>query len=118
MLDMVACADLIIPFHGRVDHLLACLRALAAGGTPILGQILLIDDGSTADQARRAMRECLALPLRIRWLALPERSGFVRAVNVGWGATSASTTIILNSDTVLSASVLSGLCRALVTNDD
>lgn len=115
---MVTYGDVVIPFHGRVDLLLSCLRAIAAGGAHSLGIFLLVDDGSPADQARQAMRECLALPLRIRWLTLPERSGFVRAVNVGWAATSANATIILNSDTVVSASVLSGLCRALDNNED
>jgi GT2 family glycosyltransferase len=110
-------ADAIIPFHGRVDVLITCLKSLAKGCAPV-DSILLVDDGSTADQTRLAKRECSELRLPLRWLTLPRRCGFVRAVNAGWMATKERTTIVLNSDTIPTAAHLHELRHALSEGDE
>jgi len=109
---MTVRADVIIPFHGQSAMLLRCLSALAAGPR-IAGTVFLVDDASPVADRYHAERALSGSALPVCWLQLPQRSGFVAAVNAGWRQCRSAVAVMLNSDTVAAANVLSELVAAI-----
>lgn len=107
--------DVIIPFHGRVDLLARCLRALADNGA-IGGRVYLVDDGSPCRLDYRARRAFDALGLPIHWLQHDTRQGFVAAVNHAWARCREPATLVLNNDVVVPPDLVRRL-RACLLND-
>ncbi len=104
-------ADIILPFHNGVDMLIPCLGALATARTD--ANVFLVDDGSKTTERQRAQRAATALPLRVTWITSPQRLKFVKAVNFAWQRCTSPVVVILNSDTVPPAGLLSKLTSAL-----
>lgn len=105
-------ADVIVPFHGKTGLLTRCLKALFFPSS-LEGSVYLVDDGSSKADAFAARRLADLLPLPVRWLSLPVKSGFVAAVNHAWRKCSKNIVIILNNDTVPPPCLLPRLTTAL-----
>jgi len=123
--------DVVVPIHGAADELGRCLRSLLAHTDLERHRLLLILDGPQP----AAIAETLAASLAgladpggdagpagpgaavagsgrcIRVIELPERGGFVAAVNRGMGESSRDV-VLLNSDTRVTAGWLGKLQRA------
>lgn len=89
---MPASIDVVIPACNRFDLTDSCLRHLEA--QTVVHQVIVVDDGSTDDTARR---------LRERWPdVLVERfetaRGFAQACNRGVAAGSGEAVVLLNND--------------------
>ena len=104
-------ADVIIPFHNRSDVLIRCLGSLSS--VRLEASIVLVDDGSKSAERELVQRTTEEWGLPVEWIVLPQRSGFVHAANAGWLACSQPISVILNSDTLLPADVISKLVTCL-----
>ena len=111
-----ASVDVIVPFCGRSDLLLVCLHALAQ--LPPRGVVYVVDDGSPASEAQVAKTACGSLPLQLRWISLPQRTGFVHAANCGWSESRARIAVILNSDTIPAPGLMGRLSALLQSRED
>lgn len=104
-------ADVIIPFHNRSDVLIRCLGALSRARLD--AAILLVDDASDPAERKLVQRATEALALPVKWIVLPRRSGFVQAVNTAWLGCGQPISVILNSDTLPPAGLISKLVTCL-----
>jgi GT2 family glycosyltransferase len=77
------------------------------------GSVFLVDDASSVAERQLVRSAVAALPLPIQWISLPQRRGFVGAVNAAWPRCASAVSVILNSDTVPSADLLPKLLAAL-----
>jgi glycosyltransferase involved in cell wall biosynthesis len=74
--------SVIIPVHnGDGDLLVAAARSVLAQG-PVLERLIVVDDGSTAETTRAALRKLAALP-RVQVITLPTNQGVSAARNAG-----------------------------------
>lgn len=107
-------ADVIIPFHNRSDLLIRCLGSLSC--TRLNAAIVLVDDGSDPAERKLVQRAIEEWALPVEWVVLPRRAGFVQAVNAAWHACNRPISIILNSDTLPPADLISKLVTCLRQN--
>ena len=98
---------IIVPYNARAD-LQRCLESLQAAPPAAAHEIIVVDNGSTdgsADAARRING--------VRVIDAGANLGFARANNLGIRASSGAALLLLNSDTVVSPSVLDRLLGEL-----
>jgi GT2 family glycosyltransferase len=104
--------DVIIPFHGRSDLLLGCLRAMA-GNSAIAGSVFLVDDGSLQPPSETVQAAIRDLNLPVRWVRFDRRRGFVEAVNGTWPQCRSPVVLILNNDVFIEADTIAQICAAI-----
>jgi len=110
---MRSAADIVIPMHGRADLLTTCLTALDRGNGGAIETVYVVDDASPEDEASRARASCAGRRIRVEWLRLHARSGFLSAAMAGWAASNRPITIVMNSDTVPAPGAIAALCDIL-----
>ncbi len=96
----------VIPNWNGVDDLRDCLASVRSQRGVEL-ELMVVDNGSTDGSVDLLISE------DIPHVALPQNSGFARAVNLGTARTESSLVMVLNADTVLASGALSHLAREL-----
>jgi GT2 family glycosyltransferase len=111
-------ASIVIPCFNGMAHTDACLTAL--GETlpdDFRGEIIVVDDASNADTARRLKAWTRREP-RLRVLRNRTNLGFLRSVNKGAEAATGDILIFLNNDTIPVAGWLPPLLRVFTDHAD
>jgi GT2 family glycosyltransferase len=107
--------DVVVPIHGAADELGRCLRSLLAHTDLERHRLLLILDGPQSAAVGATIAAAIGGPAAggraLQTIELPERGGFVAAVNRGMGE-SHRDVVLLNSDTRVTAGWLDKLQRA------
>ena len=100
--------DVVVPIHGAAEELGRCLRSLLAHTDLDRHRLLLVLDGP---QSAAVTATIAAASGGCHAIELPERGGFVAAVNRGMGESDRDV-VLLNSDTRVTAGWLDKLQRA------
>ncbi|HUZ01789.1 MAG TPA: glycosyltransferase family 2 protein [Thermomicrobiaceae bacterium] len=100
--------DVVIPTYNGREHLAVCLPALERQGFTDFG-VIVVDDGSGDDTAEFVRQVMPAATV----LCLERNRGFVSAVNLGIGRSSAELVALLNNDTEPEPDWLDALVAAL-----
>jgi GT2 family glycosyltransferase len=95
----------VVPSWNSLDLLPGCLGSLKGQGADL--ELLVVDNGST-DGTIEYLRE-----QDVPHIALPENTGFARAVNLGVARTRAAAVLVLNVDTELEPGCVAALRQAL-----
>jgi GT2 family glycosyltransferase/glycosyltransferase involved in cell wall biosynthesis len=90
--------DVIIPVYRGLEETRRCLESVLAAPSPLLGEIIVIDD-HTPEPALGALLEQYHAAGRIRLIRPARRLGFVAASNRGIMAAGRRDVILLNNDT-------------------
>jgi GT2 family glycosyltransferase/glycosyltransferase involved in cell wall biosynthesis len=108
-----------IPVYGGPGLLAECLTSVLAH-TPADTPILIADDASP-DPAIRGLVESFAAAEtnehELAYLRQPENLGFPGNVNAAFAAAAPADVVVLNSDCVVAAGWLEGLCRAALSDE-
>jgi GT2 family glycosyltransferase/glycosyltransferase involved in cell wall biosynthesis len=99
-------ATIIVPVHNHLDVTLHCLHAIARSGDHTPFEVLVVDDASSDDSARRLP----AIP-GLRYLRNAENLGFIGACNAGAAAARGDMLVFLNNDTLVQPGWLDALLR-------
>src|SRR5579862_606377 len=97
--------DVVVPIHGAADELGRCLRSLLAHTDLERHRLLLVLDGPQSAAVAEAVAAAMDEPVgaaasrtrTVEVIRLPERGGFVAAVNRGMSE-SGRDVVLLNSD--------------------
>lgn len=100
----------IVTFNARTD-VLACLASVHAHPPARSWDLIVVDNASTDGTPDAIAAEWPS----VRLVRLPSNRGFAAANNVGIRDTAADLVLLLNSDTLVQAGQLEGLCVALET---
>jgi GT2 family glycosyltransferase len=94
-------ADILIPFFGKPDLLKRCLNSVknSVSGRP--HRILLVDDGSPAEDRRAVDRDLANLALPVDVITHDSNRGYKEAIGTGIRHCGHSLVILLNNDTVV-----------------
>jgi GT2 family glycosyltransferase len=92
-------ADIVIPVHGGITRVLACLDSVLADLSPP-SHVIVVDDASPEPDLIAAL-DRLARQKRIRLIRNRRNQGFPRSANAGLLAASGRDVILLNSDTLV-----------------
>jgi GT2 family glycosyltransferase len=92
--------DVVVPVHGGIDRVLACLDSVFAALTRP-SRVIVIDDASPEADLICAL-DALARKQRIRLIRNRRNMGFAASANVGFAAAASRDAILLNSDTLVS----------------
>jgi GT2 family glycosyltransferase len=103
--------DIVVPIHGAAAELDRCLASLLAHTDLERHRLLLVLDGPQPALVTETVAAAAGRPHDIRVIELPQRGGFVAAVNRGMGE-SGRDVVLLNSDTRVTAGWLEKLQRA------
>ena len=104
--------DVVVPIHGAAAELGRCLASLRAHTDLGRHRLLLVLDGPQPAAVAETVAAAMGvLGGGIRVIELPERGGFITAVNRGMGESSRDV-VLLNSDTRVTAGWLEKLQRA------
>ena len=101
--------SIVIPVHGKADLTRRCLASVAADGSTIPYEVVVVDDDSPDDTA--AMLEKVG---NVRVVRNAVNLGFTRACNAGIARASGEYLVLLNNDT----EVAPGWLEALVATAD
>jgi GT2 family glycosyltransferase len=104
--------DVIIPVHDGLDHLKACLDSLEVHRTSALGQIILVNDCSSA-QTRAWLRKFGRTRPNVQVVHTRRRSGFTRSLALGLAHSRARRFVALNSDCIVTDCWLERLGAAM-----
>ncbi|MGL6209390.1 MAG: glycosyltransferase [Paracoccaceae bacterium] len=104
--------DVIIPVHDGLDHLQACLESIERHRSPSLGQIILVNDCSSAETRAWLRKYARARP-NVHLLHTRKRSGFTRSLALGLTSSLAKRFVALNSDCVVGEHWLERLSAAM-----
>lgn len=110
--------DIVLPVHGGLRHVRACLEALRLW-TEDHHRLIVVDDASD-DETRQVLLETV----RRDWGAsgtvlVNERNlGFLQTANLGMRAGSAPVVVLLNSDTLVAPGWVEGLTTCLRSRPD
>ncbi len=85
----------LIPTYNEALNISGVLQVLSA--TPILDEIILVDDGSK-DNTLAILQEAASRDSRIRVIQHEKNKGKGQAIFTGWAATSASILVLLDAD--------------------
>ena len=74
--------DVVLPFRGRADLVVPCLRSVAQcwHGT---GKVILVDDASPAPESALVSAAVPHLGLPVEWVSNAENRGFLASINEG-----------------------------------
>jgi GT2 family glycosyltransferase/glycosyltransferase involved in cell wall biosynthesis len=97
-------ATIVVPVHNQLDVTLRCLNALARSGDRTPFEVLVVDDASSDDSARR-------LPgiAGLRYLRNAQNLGFIGACNAGAALARGDMLVFLNNDTLVQPGWLDAL---------
>lgn len=101
--------SIVIPVHGKSRLTTACLSSIAAAGSAVPYEVIVVDDDSPDDTAAMLRRV-----KNVRVLRNQENLGFTRSCNVGLAVASSDYLILLNNDT----EVTPGWIESLVATAD
>ncbi len=107
-MSIAALSIVVVTFNAR-DDVLACLASVHDNPPDRDWQLVVVDNQS-ADGTPDAIAERWS---DVQLLRLPENIGFAAANNIGIRETHGDLILLLNSDTLVEAGQLEGLCRAL-----
>lgn len=94
--------DVVIPVYRGLDETRLCLESVLAAPSPLLGDVIVVDDRSP-DADLVAYLDRLAASGAIRLVRNRRNLGFVRSVNAGMTEAGDHDVILLNSDTEVPA---------------
>lgn len=106
----------IIPQHGRADLTLACVESFVEHHAEA-SRVLVVDDGSPADQWQQLRSGLLRLDFaghRVELLRQSRRTGVTAAWNLGARAVVSEFVVFLNNDTVTAGDWLTPLLAPLL----
>lgn len=109
--------DVIVPVHNGLDVTLRAVQAVIQHASPILGRLILVDDGSSATTAA-ALSQVAATNPRVVLVGCPVRQGFTKAICEGVKHSESSAFVALNSDTIVTRGWLEKLSAGLHAADD
>lgn len=100
----------VIPNYNGIEYLSDCLQALEnqEPETPDF-TVLVVDNGSTDGSVAQLAESRPA----VKWILLPENTGFCHAVNVGIEASDTPYVILLNNDTKVKTGFIKSLYKAI-----
>ncbi|SNY53986.1 Glycosyltransferase, GT2 family [Pseudooceanicola antarcticus] len=104
--------DVIIPVHNGREVLRDCLKSIEAARSPLMGKLILVDDGSSRG-TRAWLRAYQLRHPRTRLLRTRGPLGFTRALQAGLSASKAPRFVALNSDTLVGEGWLEQLSAAM-----
>jgi GT2 family glycosyltransferase len=102
--------DIVIVNFNTAEDLDRCVTALGTHPPTALGEIVVVDNGST-DASLELIR---GRHPTVRVIALEQNLGFAAATNIGIRQTRAPLVLLLNSDTVVPAGALDALAERLI----
>ncbi len=108
----------IVPVHGGLRHVRACLRSLMAYPQETPHVVVIIDDASPETAVEEFLEEFARRNPTIRHLQNRENLGFVRTVNRGMALYPQHDVVILNSDTEVANDWLDRLRRCAYERAD
>ncbi|MBP7006195.1 glycosyltransferase family 2 protein, partial [Patescibacteria group bacterium] len=103
--------SILIPVYNHAQELVACLRALK-GQTLQPSEVIVIDDAST-DDPEAVIQAAGLRNVVTRWIRSEKNQGAPMARNEAFAASSGSSVMFLDADTVLRADALHLLAQAL-----
>lgn len=107
-------ADIIVCVHNALDDVKICLNSILSYTIPPY-QLILVDDGSATDT--RIYLENFARAQGCTLLRHDVAKGYTLAANAGLRSSKADYTILLNSDTIVSADWLPRMINCAKAND-
>ena len=90
----------VVPVYRDAALTRACLQSVLSSSSPVVGDVIAIDDASPEEAVRACLDE-LERAGRLRVLRNAENRGFVASANLGMRAAGDRDVIILNSDTLV-----------------
>ena len=102
----------VVSFNSSLDLdacLLSCRESVTADGTPNVGAIVVVDNGS----ADAAAAQTVAARHSARFVPTGANLGFARATNIGVSLTGSAYVLLLNPDATLEPDAVAVLDRAL-----
>lgn len=109
--------DVIIPFYNQAQLLLRCLKSLELAVCRDL-VVVLVDDGSAAEESARVGDFCRRLSLSTRLVVHPENRGYKESIHSGLMACDNPYVILLNSDTILTPGFGDRLIEVLLAHEE
>lgn len=109
--------DVIIPFFNQHALLARCLKSLELSACREL-EVVLVDDGSAAEETERVRALCGRLTLPVRLVSHAENRGYKESIHTGLAACGHPHVILLNSDTVLTPGFADRLVDVLRTRPE
>jgi GT2 family glycosyltransferase/tetratricopeptide (TPR) repeat protein len=109
--------DIIIPVHNAWEKTERAVKAVLTHSGPLIGRLILVDDGSSVGTATALSRMAAETP-QITLLRCPERQGFTRAMVEGLNHSTAAAFVALNSDTIVTPGWLTRLYAGLRSTGD
>jgi len=103
-------ADVVLPVHGGMPTVLACLDSVFAT-IPQGTRVIVVDDASPEPALRQAL-DALAARRRILLIRAPHNRGFAASANAGIAACPGHDVVLLNSDTLVPPDWLARLSEA------
>jgi GT2 family glycosyltransferase/glycosyltransferase involved in cell wall biosynthesis len=103
-------ADVVIPVHGGLPTVLACLDSVLAS-IPRGSRVVVVDDASPEPALRQAL-DALAARRRIVLIRALRNRGFAASANAGMAACAGRDVVLLNSDTLVPPGWLGRLSAA------
>jgi N-acetylglucosaminyl-diphospho-decaprenol L-rhamnosyltransferase len=103
---------IIVSFNAR-EHLVRCLESILKDPPASSHEIIVVDNNSTDASADAAERFD-----RVRVIRSGSNAGFAAGNNVGIRASSGTTLLLLNSDTIVPAGAIDAMLRRLQTEPD
>jgi hypothetical protein len=99
--------DIIIPVYNQGEMTRRCLESVKAHSKDY--RILLIDNGSDPEEWAMIVHRLAPMPYGDLGIRLPENIGFVKAVNIALGHSTAPYIVLLNNDVEVAADWLDKL---------
>ncbi|MFZ5657681.1 MAG: glycosyltransferase [Pseudomonadota bacterium] len=106
-------ASIVVPVYGQLAHTLTCLRAITAHPPRTPFEVIVVDDGSPDDTARR-----LPEVQGLRFHRRAANGGFIAACNDGASLARGKYIVFLNNDTVPQPGWLDELLGTFATHPD
>jgi len=111
----LAAVDVIVPVYNALEYAQACVRSVLRHATPGT-RLILVNDFSDA-ACSRWLRDVAAANPAVSLIEHPDNRGYTRACNSGLRASTASSVVLLNSDTVVTEGWLAGLQRCAQSSE-
>lgn len=116
-LQLSSAVDIIVPVYSGRSETLACLDAIRASENSTLHRVVVVDDCSTDEGLRKALRERVQRG-EIALISRPINAGFAGAVNTVLAFNSARDVILLNADTLVFGNWLDRMRAVAYQSDD
>lgn len=108
----IATIDIIIPIYNALGDLITCLESIRRWWSPAIHRIILVDDASNQDTASWLDSQAQKYP-EILLIRQSSNRGFTPSIIEGLAQSNAEFSVLLNSDTIVTAGWLDRLWAAL-----